>query len=581
MPSLAALLLVALAATPTRDGAATYPTERVEIAGRVLDARGAPLRDAGIFVIGRNDVGIDLRHIQTWRHWAFTSRTNSQGTFRVRAAPGAAFVLAVHEANRRSVQARAVPIDAASSMRGVRLQFGGDAEITGLVVDADGNPVPGVSVSAYPEPAPNAPEGGASFGVGVSGDDGAFRITGLHRGGYRVFASGRGLWCECIGFDGQPVRTGERGLVLPVIKSGVIRGRVVEAADDGRIIPAERFVVETPATRGWIFDSADGAFEVPVFRPWFELPILVWSKGSRTLAFSTFQVSLQQGEERDLGEIVLSPGRTVRGRVVDQAGKPIEGVALNPGFEKYATATPLGTTDAAGRFVLNGLEERDASVRLFHPRYRRTQYVIRADVDEVEIRLETASSARVRVEDVDGTPLRGAYIHAISPRGNGTCVSDDDGMCVIGGLAPGNYALNLSGVRGVGVPRPQPWQLRVRVPADRPGEGRFRYPRRPSRLRVHVLMPDGTFANASVVILPEKITTREPLRDREGVRVPHYGTGVDLEHPVTNLPPDRYTVLATGDAHGMCGRVTVDLREGADEVVTVRLAPDPGGCTAP
>lgn len=576
-----ALALLFVAVTPTGDGIPEAPVARVELTGEVIDGAGKSIVGAGVFVIGRRDVGVDLRHIQNWPSWSVTGRTDARGKFRASSVLGPVMVLAVRPGKTAGgFVGRAVPIDAGSRSVPVRLQFRGSAEISGRVMDMQGRPVAGVAVSAYPEPSAAAPPGGAAFGSGVSGADGAFTVSGLHPGAYRLFGSGAGYWCECGFLEGASARTGNVDVVVPVVASGMIRGQVLEAAPAGGVIPPDRFVVETPAMGGWEFDSADGTFEVPIVRPWAGLPILVWSKGSRVLAFATFRVSLDQGESRDLGRIVLSPGRTVRGRVVDSKGAPIQGAALSPGFEGYAAAKPLGVTGNDGRFELNGLEESDASVRVSHPNFRRTEYLVPQGGQDVEIRMFAASSARVRVEDVDGSPLGGATVRAMSPQGRGTCVSDPSGICVIGGLAAGDYALEVGGVRGVDVPRPPTWQLRVRVPEDGPGEARFRYPRRPSNLRVHALAHDGTFANAWVAVIPGEVSITDALADLNHVRLPYYGTGIDLEHPVRNLSPDRYTVLAVGNG-GRCGTTVVDLPDGADLLVTVRLPATGGNCIRP
>jgi protocatechuate 3,4-dioxygenase beta subunit len=545
--------------------------KRVVVSGDVVDSLGAPVVGAWITFTSMRGDGVDLRSFENYLGGNRGTATDARGRFKIQPYPGPIYVVAVR--GDGSIAGRAVPLDAASSRGPVHLRFEDGASIAGRVVAEDGKPVAGVAVRAFPEPSRTAPPGGASFGVAVSGDDGSFEIAGLHVGGYRIYASGQGRWCACGYWDGLKVVTGQPFLVLPVTPTALLRARLSFDVPEHQADPEIVTVITVPTTR--VFDASAKEFELAITRPWHELPVFVVSKG---LAPDARRISFKQGDVVDLGEIVLGKGRVARGRVLDPEGRPLAGASLQVGYEYYAIRDVLAVTGADGRFVAPLTPLGDAPVRVEHPRFGRMEGLLPAASASVDLRFVAGANVRVQVEDIDGSPMEGVSISARG-RSTGLCFSTATGACLLIGLKEGEYTLDVSGGRGTGVARPHTRQLRLNAVVGPWQEIRFRYPRSESRLRTRVLSPDGTFANAAVVILPGEVPATVALDGERLLDLPRFMTGIDLEHPVENLAPDRYTVVAIEYSHRPgCGLQVVELKDGADEVVTVTLSHDERLC---
>jgi hypothetical protein len=114
-------------------------------------------------------------------------------------------------------------------------------------------------------------------------------------------------------------------------------------------------------------------------------------------------VTLDPGEERDLGDVLLDPGAEVSGRVTDPAGRPIAGARVQaemPGFMEEAVAT----ADAEGRFRLSHLpvgEERLTAAAEGFLDLEET-VTVAAGVNAHDFSLVVAATLRGRVRDAEG-----------------------------------------------------------------------------------------------------------------------------------------------------------------------------------
>ncbi len=113
----------------------------------------------------------------------------------------------------------------------------------------------------------------------------------------------------------------------------------------------------------------------------------------------------------DVGDIVLQPGRTLRGRFVDAAGKPIVdgGILVEP--ESQANWNRQTRTDKRGRFVLVGLPDEDLELQAKTPYGKglgRTVCVHGIRANEAELRVSLPRGLHVRFRFLlatDRTPV--------------------------------------------------------------------------------------------------------------------------------------------------------------------------------
>jgi RNA polymerase sigma factor (sigma-70 family) len=113
---------------------------------------------------------------------------------------------------------------------------------------------------------------------------------------------------------------------------------------------------------------------------------------------------------------VLTKGLTVTGRVVDKDGHPIKGARAIIGHDTWGrSGPPKGTTNEQGEFTLENCDAGPTIVTVqaegFAPQFRDVQ--VQEQTAPVVIPMaEPGSTVRVKVVDVQGKPIAGAYFAA-------------------------------------------------------------------------------------------------------------------------------------------------------------------------
>jgi acyl-CoA synthetase (AMP-forming)/AMP-acid ligase II len=342
--------------------------------------------------------------------------------------------------------------------------------VRGRLVEEDGSPIPGKRVELYElklEPLLGSfdlyfnamPEelGHLDVAATVSGEDGVFALKGALAEAFHLLA---------IDFGGMRpsfriLDVGlERGVLydlgdIPLAPALTLTGTVVDEEGvpiaGARVRALPQLPIPPPVLEAGLQDirpDSVGLFLVSEMKTVFELPAwahslfdrlpipttLSGSDGKFTLAGAPTGVitvlcdkpgrlglvkpgiPTARKKEHAVGNLALSSGRTISGRVV--AGKtPVAGARVYAGAaieidkEHVAIGQPAGRTDADGRFALSGVPVNGGPVvaiqlvekgpfELFGP----------FDRDDVVIELPPRAPLTVRVHDAAGKPVEHAEI---------------------------------------------------------------------------------------------------------------------------------------------------------------------------
>jgi hypothetical protein len=364
--------------------------------------------------------------------------------------------------------------------------------ISGVVKRTDGKPVRGARVHVGQGAGvfvPALKSGDVLLKSAVADARGRFSIGGLPPGpGFQVSATEPSLGVAFLG--GLEVQAGvEMHVELAFDPAATMTGRTMSRSldDDGEesLVPlagaeiaavprglremqfADELMAAAHATSG-----ADGGFKIGALPPG-DVDLIAWAPGHLPARIGPLP-SLAGGAFR-AGDLVLEAGSVVHGRVVDEAGAPVEGVHVrwemvnfDRGFE--LTFAPLliqaiegfdfPTTDAEGRFVAGpfpgsprfrmqlfktGFAERRAywdgsSTAELEIVLKRGSAVEGIVVDAVAKRPVTRFTIRgeSRVDTQEGAP--GAW----NPFGGGQLVEDPKGHFRVPAVKPGKRSLVFS-----------------------------------------------------------------------------------------------------------------------------------------
>ncbi|MEX0677479.1 MAG: carboxypeptidase regulatory-like domain-containing protein, partial [Pirellulales bacterium] len=172
-----------------------------------------------------------------------------------------------------------------------------------------------------------------------------------------------------------------------------------------------------PKLDSWVFHGAELKTDEAGRWHWSSAPADLSPLGVRVThpdyidGFGTFQ-------GRD-SLAVLKQGLSVSGRVTDADGKPIRDAVARAGFDHFGTNEPVSHTDENGRFVLANCKPGKSLVTIqadgYAPQFQ--ELTIGTANAELQFKLAGGHVTRVRVLDVEGNPIQGAFFCTDTWRG--------------------------------------------------------------------------------------------------------------------------------------------------------------------
>ena len=483
------------------------------VVGTVVDDRGQPVSDAQVTAYRQRDGG-ERRGPFAFRidpeDFDFLGLSSAQGRRSAISDSTGAFTIAALEPGRYRLTARhpdlakssttdvEVTADRPTPPVEIRLDAGGGVE--GLVTGFGMRPLPDALVVAFSLQA-------GSMRSSTTDASGFYRIDGLPPGQYVVFKSRLDERADNIPLE---LMSNMRLKTVTVRQGEFTRADVHDESEDGvRVYGIVRengaavpraLVTLMGADRDGILGMGvraaaagmDGRYELIGIRP-----------GSYVIQVSRFQGQPVQttfelevpADARDFAFDIALPTSTIRGRVLDTRGRPVERLPITLGSDDGALGAAEGLvgliaqnglgrarTDADGAFTVRsvapGTYRLTAGSRLAGGRARRGagsateaygEAVIEGvavdgvtDVEGLLITVPLAGRIAGRVVDGSGQPVAGAeiaYVETSAQRrrtGSNPMLdllgaqprpirSGDDGRFTIPGLTPGDYDLRVEG----------------------------------------------------------------------------------------------------------------------------------------
>ena len=327
----------------------------------------------------------------------------------------------------------------------VQIVLGLPGTVSGTIVhEVTGERAPNVGVVALTEFARDQRQS-------ASDEMGKFRIEGLTPGDIRLTVKDHEVVLMGAPVAAKVVEGQEAaGIELRVVPGGIIRGRVFDQ-DTGSGIPGatlSAYSRDDAPSRDDIVTGLDGVYEVRgLTEAVYDVTPLGAPGFSRKTVDSPRSVKVTPGQVYEGIDFSLHKGMSLSGRVVDQEGVVVTGAQVR-GLGTTDSQFDSNTTDASGRFALNGFRPGDIEIEIMKEGYGRKLagpfQIDVAGVEGIEIVLEAAAAIAGTVVDKENRPVASVPLYA---RTSGPVVlinnikSQSTGAFRIPGLGAGNYTI--------------------------------------------------------------------------------------------------------------------------------------------
>lgn len=356
------------------------------VTGHVLDVDGKPVEKAFIHCSPAGEA--------PWRVEGKRSSSAMDGSFTISGlAPGDWTITAMPRDNIGQWKSSSTFTARNGVSTEVTLRPKAGAAVAGVVLTAEGTPAPATQVSAWSAARDGGAEAG-SYERTTTDEEGRFR--------FRLIPAGQATAIAGDNASIVPFTAPTSNLVIKLPATTTIVGRVVD--DEAK--PLSLFRVNQQQ-----FDSADGRFSKGL-RPG-SVDVGIDSPG---FAQRILKVEVSKGRATDLGDIQLSRGLKVRGRVVDEAtGAPLAGALVDVALEKPVGGFILSeergavVTDNKGAFSI-AVDPTSKWLCVSHEEFEPRSQPLTAGAQEV--RLKRGGVLEVTVLDEKGGPIPDVMVMA-------------------------------------------------------------------------------------------------------------------------------------------------------------------------
>ncbi|MEM9798864.1 MAG: carboxypeptidase-like regulatory domain-containing protein [Planctomycetota bacterium] len=339
------------ATAPTAEASTTTAAQRAEsesealgsVVGRVTDGDGRPLEDAEVVLKEAGRSRLNLAMLRSNGLWSRSARTDGEGRFQLDAPAGSVQVTVGLDGYAPFEQRIELAEEAREDVGDLRLAEG--VRLRGRVVDSQGQGVSGARITRQPEADGLVIISGGvdEEPTAVTDDNGTFEIA---RQGVGSFAFDVVHSAHPPGaLTGSTERAGDvlDGLVVTLRDGATIEGVVVGLPPSG--VEGLNVRASTSGSEGaFTFSTrpggpvrsnvdAEGRFRLTGLEPG-SVAYLTLREGARRFSGSSRRsnVVVAQAGTRD-ARIEYGTGASIRFRVVDADGAPIESLSVEAGFE--------------------------------------------------------------------------------------------------------------------------------------------------------------------------------------------------------------------------------------------------------
>ncbi|HEX4449392.1 MAG TPA: carboxypeptidase-like regulatory domain-containing protein [Kofleriaceae bacterium] len=317
-----------------------------------------------------------------------------------------------------------------------------ESTIGGTVTNGHGEPVAAVTVIAT----------GTTTSATQTDEFGHFDFGGIPPGDYTLNAT-REHESTAVAPE-VAAHTGQHRVVLVVPDEATVTGRVVMNG-----APVDYFgTIAAPSTTETVHGfpdpvyANDGRFTISGLRPGAFTIVIV---GPTFQRFELANIAVTAGATIDVGDVEVTPGRKLRGRVVDSSGEPVadanvvaeQGAHVDTEVSLHNSVYGAQTahSDATGHFEIAGLPDQleaywiqvNTESGVAVPRQ-----LVPADFDR-EVELVVTQTGSIVVTIVNIKPGDQFLGRAIGSGGQSYTDVTSDGLITIDRLAPGDYTLML------------------------------------------------------------------------------------------------------------------------------------------
>ena len=217
-------------------------------------------------------------------------------------------------------------------------------QITGRALQADGTPLPEVTVIAHgPNASPNH-DRLQSYAYTTANPDGTFRFDSLPEGLYQLRAGGDAERDEPV-----EVRAGGDPVELLIRSKYTVFGTVIDAETR---LPLASFSARSSYGDSTPINSPSGEFLVRRIHRGTE-SFVVQAKGYQGIEVDLTPFRDSETGNVDLGEVELDPFAPYTFRVIDPEGEPVPGVTIDDGDDLNGEKFRVGITNERGEFTFN------------------------------------------------------------------------------------------------------------------------------------------------------------------------------------------------------------------------------------